>query len=318
MKICMVGTGRMAEAHSQAFAEIPDAHLHTAINLKAEHAHAFKTRYGYERGVTSLDEALAQGGFDTVVITTPNQLHFDQCVAALRADKHVLCELPLALSLGEVETLGRLAREHDRRLMVCHTERFQAGRMELHRRVVAGELHPKHVFGRFYMLRRGQMKTAQSHHGWDDNVLWHHGCHVMDAIMDIIGPHEALDLHAQFGPVWPSLGIPLDVDLTWRAISSITGEEVLVSVSLSHNARWLRHDYHVIGEEDDYLVDDHCLSNSDGVLADEAHMPGRVLVQDREFAAAVREGRAPLLDVPAALPTIRIVQAAWDQWLATQ
>ena len=136
--------------------------------------------------------------------------------------------------------------------------------------------------------------------------------------MDIIGPHEALDLRAQFGPVWPSLGVPLDVDLTWRAISPITGGEVLVSVSLSHNARWLRHDYHVIGEEDDYLVDDQYLSNSEGVLVDGANAPGRVLLQDQEFAAAVREGRAPLLDVPAALPTLRIVQAAWDQWLATQ
>ena len=157
MKICMVGTGRMAEAHSQAFAEIPDARLHTVINLKAEYADEFKNRFGYERAATSLDEALARGGFDTVVITTPNQLHYSQCVAALRADKHVLCELPLALSLGEVETLGRLAQERDRRLMVCHTERFQAGRMELHRRVVAGELHPLHIFARFYMLRRGQM-----------------------------------------------------------------------------------------------------------------------------------------------------------------
>jgi 2-hydroxy-4-carboxymuconate semialdehyde hemiacetal dehydrogenase len=190
--------------------------------------------------------------------------------------------------------------------------------MELHRRVVSGEFHPLHVFGRFYMLRRGQMRTAQSHHGWDDNVLWHHGCHVMDAVMDIIGPHAALDLHAQFGPIWPSLGIPLDVDLIWRAISPYTGAEVLVTVSLSHNARWLKHDYHVVGVEDDLLVDDYSLYNNEGMIVDGSQGPSRVLLQDQEFAAAVGEGRAPLLDVSAALPTIQIVQAAWDSWLATQ
>jgi 2-hydroxy-4-carboxymuconate semialdehyde hemiacetal dehydrogenase len=312
MKICMVGTGRMAFSHSRALGGLPDVQLHTAINPNIAYAEAFAREQGYARGMASLDEALAAGGFDAVVICTPNALHASQSAAALRAGKHVLCELPLALSLAETEELGRWARRNDRRAMVCHTERYEAGRIELRRRILAGEFHPLHLMTRFWMLRRGLLVTEQAHHGWVDSVLWHHGCHVVDAVMDILGPHEARNLSAQFGPDWPELGAPLDVTLQWRATSPITGDEVLVGVSLSHNAHWGAHDYHIIGLEDDLVSSAGELRNRDGVIVERPPYQTHVQLQDAEFVAAVREGRAPALDIEAALPTMRILQAAWD------
>ncbi len=312
MKICMVGTGRMAVSHSRALGALPDVQLHTTVNPNIAYAEEFAREHGYARGSTSLDEALAAGGFDTVVICTPNTLHASQSAAALRAGCHVLCELPLAMSLAEAEELGRLAREHDRRLMVCHTERYEAGRIELRRRVRASEFHPLHLMMRFWMLRRGQLRTEQAHHGWTDSALWHHGSHVVDAVMDILGPHEAQGLSAQFGPVWPALGAPLDFSLQWRATSPITGDNALVEVSLSHNAHWGAHDYHVIGLEDDLLSTAGELRNKDGVIVERPPYHTAVQGQDAEFVAAVHEGRAPELDVDAVLPTLRILQAAWD------
>jgi len=313
MRVCMVGTGRMAVSHSHALGAMPDVQLHTVINPNIAYAEAFAREEGYVRGMASLDEALAAGGFEAVVICTPNALHASQSAAALRAGQHVLCELPLALSLAETEELGRLAQQNDRRVMVCHTERYEAGRIELRRRILAGEFHPLHLMMRFWMLRRGPLITAQAHHGWVDSVLWHHGCHVVDAVMDMVGPHEARGLSAQFGPVWPALGAPLDVNLQWRARSPITGGEVLVDVTLSHNAHWGAHDYHIIGLEDDLLCSAGGLRNRDGVIVDRPSHQTDVLLQDTEFVAAVHEGRAPTIDVERALPTMRILQAAWDQ-----
>ena len=316
MRICMVGTGRMAVNHSRALASLPDVELHTVINPRQEYAETFRTEHGYQRAMASLEDALEADGFDAVVITTPNALHAAQSAAALRAGKHVLCEIPLALSLADVEALGRLARERDLRLMVCHTERYETGRIELRRRVADGELHPLHVFARFHMLRRGELKTEQAHHGWVDNVLWHHGCHTVDGVMDILGPHRPQDLSAHFGPAWPSLGAPLDVTLQWRALSPITGDDVLVQVSLSHNTHWGQHDYHVIGLEDTLLADQSSLRNRDGIITGEREYSDHVLGQDAEFVDAVRQRRAPTIDVEAVLPAMRVLQAAWDVWLA--
>jgi len=316
MRVCMVGTGRMAIAHSRALEALPDVELHTVVNPDLARAAAFAKEQGYLATAPTVEAACASGGLDTVVICTPNPLHFGQSATALRAGMHVLCELPLAMSLDEVETLGGLADAADLRLMVCHTERYEAGRIELRRRVSAGELHPLQILARFHMLRRGHMATAQAQHSWPDNALWHHGCHVVDAIMDIVGPHEPLDLSAHFGPASPGLGTPLDVSLNWRAISPITGEEVLVTASLSHNAHWGHHDYLVLGREAALMSSRGELHNREGVIVERpSSSPSGVALQDAEFVEAVREGRAPALDVPTILPTIRIVQAAWDVWL---
>ncbi len=238
MKICMVGSGRMAGCHSRALVSQPDVELHTVVNPNTEYAERLRREMGYQRVMANLDEALADESLDVVVVCTPNPLHFAQASAALRAGKHVLCELPVAMTLSECEELARLAAENGLRLMACHTQRFRAGRIELRRRIAQGELHPIRVQARLRGFRRGELKTEQARSGWVDNMLWHHGAHLIDAVMDIIGPHEARGLHVQWSPAWPSLGLPLDVDLHWKAISPITGGVVLVSVSLSHNSRW--------------------------------------------------------------------------------
>lgn len=316
MKACMVGTGRMAGAHSRALGEMAGVELQTVVNPDLARAATFAAEQGYVATAPTVEAACADGGFDLVVVCTPNPLHFEQSATALRAGKHVLCELPLAMSLAEVETLGRLADEGDLRLMVCHTERYEAGRMELHRRVVEGELHPAHVLARFHMMRRGHMITREQQHSWPDNALWHHGCHMVDAIMDILGPHEALDLAAHFGPASPELGTPLDMALSWRAVSPYTGEEVVVSTSLSHDAHWGIHDYRVLCREDEFVSCRGELLDRNGVVVERHTATSDIALQDSEFVAAIREHRAPALDVEAVLPTIRIVQAAWDKWNA--
>ncbi len=314
MKICTVGSGRMAAAHSQALGRLPDVQLHTVVDPDVEYAESLAKEFGYERVMPSLEEALTADGFDAVVVCTPNPLHAPQSAAALQARKHVLCEIPMALSLAEAERLASLAEENEVRLMICHTNRFKSGRIELRRRIEAGEFRPQKIICRFHMLRRGQLTTSRARHGWDDNALWHHGCHVIDSIMDIVGPHEAKGLSAQFGPTWPSLGVPLDADLQWTATSPITGDEVLVSISVSHNDPWPGHKYRVIGVEDTLLVEDSRLSNQQGVIVEGAPEQRGVELQDSEFVAAVLAGRAPLVDARTALLTMKILQSAWDEW----
>ncbi|MBC7235080.1 MAG: Gfo/Idh/MocA family oxidoreductase [Chloroflexi bacterium] len=314
MRICMVGSGRMAGVHSRALQNVSGVQLHTVVDPDLEYAEMLRQRFGYERALSSLDDALADERLDAVVICTPNALHAAQSAAALRAGKHVLCEIPLALSLAEAEALVRLAAEKGLRLMVCHTERFETGRIELRRRIAAGELHPLHIIACFFMFRRGELKTGQARRGWVDNMLWHHGCHTVDAIIDLLGPHVPRDLHVQWGPPWAPLGLPLDVDLHWRAPRPFDGEEVLVSISLSHNARWAQHEYRVIGLEDDWVSSHGTLRRRDEIVVDGALGSRPVERQDAEFVAAVCEGRAPAVDGSTVLPTMRILQVAWDIW----
>jgi len=308
MKIAMVGYGRMARVHSECFRRIAGVELDTLVGARQEPAEAFARQHGYPHVAYDLSEALSRWDVDAVIICTPSQRHAHEAEVALRAGKHVLCEIPLALSLQEADALVRLAAQQDRRLMVCHTERFEAGRMALRRRIAEGELHPLHVVACFHMLRRGQMQTGPERRGWDDDVLWHHGCHVVDGVLSLLGDERVTGLRAQFGPPWPGLDRPLDVDLQWRSPAGVT-----VSISLSHNAHWGVHEYRVIGVEDTLVADHGVLRNREGVLVEAGEPHGDVLRQDEEFVASVRQGREPEVSGRAVLPVMRVLQAAWDQ-----
>jgi 1,5-anhydro-D-fructose reductase (1,5-anhydro-D-mannitol-forming) len=63
------------------------------------------------RHTASLDQLLADPGVEAVYISTTNELHHDQTIAAARAGKHVLCEKPLALSLPEARGMVQACRD---------------------------------------------------------------------------------------------------------------------------------------------------------------------------------------------------------------
>jgi len=297
----------MAGVHSRCFRQIAGVILNTVVSTDTEALEPFADEFGYRRAMSDLHEALQDPDLDAVVICTPNALHASQSAAALRADKHVLCEIPLALGLNDGRKLARLAKERDLRLMVCHTERFRSGRIELAERIASGALHPSHVVARFHMLRRGELQTDPQREGWIDNLLWHHGCHTVDAVLSLLGETQALDLHAQFGPPWPGLDLPIDIDMQWH-----TPSDVLVNITLSHNAHWSAHDYRFLCLEDTVVCDHGTLRNNKGVLMQRDERLASNMRQTQEFVNAVRKGREPLVSGEVALPTLRILQKAWD------
>lgn len=313
INICMIGTGRMGHSHTKNLAAIPGVALHSVVGRTEEEARVFAQSAGYQHAGTNLDATLQAPEIDVVIVSTPNPLHAPQTACALRAGKHVLCELPLAMNLPEAEELAQLAQQQDKLVMVCHTERYEPGRLELWRRIQAGALHPLHVIADFYLLRRGACLTAEDRAPWYDNALWHHGCHAVDAVISLLGETETLDFHAVHGPATPGVSVPLDWALHWR-----TPKGVLVSITLSHNAVWHGHEYRVICEEDT-LVSGHwgMLSNKDGVIVDRREGSSSSSLQDQEFISAIRENRSPQppgVDASTALQTIRILQSAWEVW----
>ena len=287
INICMVGTGRMGHAHTKNLFAVPGVVLHSVVGRTTEEAADFAQSTGYRHSGADLEATLQSPEIDAVIVSTPNLLHGPQTACALRAGKHVLCELPLAMDLGEADALVQLSRRQDKLVMVCHTERYEPGRLELWRRIQTGALHPLHVIADFYLLRRGACLTAEDRAPWYDNALWHHGCHAVDAVISLLGEAQTLDFHAIHGPATPGVRVPLDWALHWR-----TPKGVLVSITLSHNAVWHGHEYRVICEEDTLVSGNWgMLSNKDGVIVDRRQGSSAGSLQDQEFIAAIRENR---------------------------
>ena len=84
-------------------------------------------QFGIARQVASFDEVLAMPDIDIIDICTPPSLHLEQCLAALAAGKHVVCEKPLVGSLAEVDRLIAAAHGAKGRLMPIFQYRFGNG-----------------------------------------------------------------------------------------------------------------------------------------------------------------------------------------------
>ncbi len=94
-----------------AFRDQPDGEVVAVMSSSAERARTYAADTGIGRAYDSLDALLADGEVDAVYISTTNELHRDQAIAAARAGKHVLCEKPLALALEDARAMQRAAEE---------------------------------------------------------------------------------------------------------------------------------------------------------------------------------------------------------------
>lgn len=100
------------------------ARLCGVLSSKRESAAKFCERHGVANGYTNIDEFLEDPSIDAVWVVSPNYLHKDHVMAALRAGKHVLCEKPLAMSAAECRAMIRAANKADRLLGVGYNTRF--------------------------------------------------------------------------------------------------------------------------------------------------------------------------------------------------
>lgn len=306
MRLCFVGYGSIAEEHAKAFRELPDVEFGWVVGRDPGSTQNFAQNWGFDRWTLDLEEAL-NADVDGVVITSPSDLHASQAIQSLRAGKHILAEIPVATNLADAEAVAAAARASGRIVQVAHTQRYEAPLMELRRRLEVGELHPHHVICRWFFLRRSNVNWKGRQRTWTDNLLWHHACHVVDAALWLLGGTEGSDVRAQFGPPHPELGIPLDLDLQFRSADQ------LVTIAMSYNSPWPRHDYFVIGEEAGVEFREGKLWSNEGVVFEPDATWKSIPEQNREWLLAVREQREAAVNVEAVLPAMRVLQAAQNQ-----
>lgn len=112
LRIGLIGTGYMGKCHALAwnavapvFGDIERPRL--AMLGEADEALAARRarELGFERATGDWRRLVADPGIDVISITTPNALHAEMAIAALKAGKHVWCEKPMAPSLAEAEAM---------------------------------------------------------------------------------------------------------------------------------------------------------------------------------------------------------------------
>lgn len=319
MNIATLGYGSIARSHVRAITalaateEWADLRLYGVMGRLPEATAAFAKEFGAAVATTDLDELLADPQLDAVIVCSPSGAHAEQTARVLRAGKHVLCEIPLALSLAETDELIALADAADRRLMVCHTQRYYAPLIEARRRIATGELHPHAIVSRYMFGRRENVNWQGRQRSWTDNLLWHHGCHAVDAALWLLGAadrNEEVAVAAQLALPGGGLEIPMDLTVTMR-----TARDQVATVAMSYNVSFAVHDYLIIGEEETIVFDDGALRDGQGIIVPKGEREGvdaPIPRQDAEFFAAIRDRREPAISGRSVRPAMAALQAAQD------
>jgi 2-hydroxy-4-carboxymuconate semialdehyde hemiacetal dehydrogenase len=317
VQVAILGYGAIAREHAFSLRRIGQEPFDGDISLSAvmgrllAPTRTFADEFGAALATTDLDELLADLGVEAVIICSPTDRHAEQTERALRAGKHVLCEIPLATSLAATDRLIDLAERAGLRLMVCHTQRYGAPLIEARRMIVSGDVRPRAMVSRYLLDKRENVSWTGRRRSWTDNLLWHHGCHAVDAALWLLGA-EATDVTARAASPDARLGIPMDLSILLR-----TTADQLVTVALSYQAMPPIQDYVVIADETTLVYANDELRDHTRVLVPAADHGGYDTTaldrQNSDFFASILAGSEPIATARSVRPAMAALQAAQDE-----
>ena len=312
MKICLAGGGAFGKKHLDALALIDGVEIASVIGRRLEPTQELAAKYGAAHAGTNLDEALAMPDIDAVILATPTGMHAEQGLAAMNAGKHVLIEIPMADSLADSEALVARQAETGLVAMAGHVRRFNPSHQYVHNRIIAGDLNIQQMDVQTYFFRRKNISADGSPRSWTDHLLWHHACHTIDLFMYQTG-EMVTEVHGVQGPIHPELGIAMDMSIIMKTPS---GKICTLSLSFNNDGplgtffRYICDNQTYIARYDD-LFDGR--DEQIDVSTVDVSTNGIELI-DREFIAAILEGREPNSSLAQCLPAMQVMDMIEKQF----
>lgn len=305
VRVAVVGVGAFGRQHLEALRAVPQAAVVAVAGADPEQTRRAAEKFDVPCAAAGLDEVLAAVEVDAVVLATPTPLHAEQAVATMRAGKHVLVEIPIADSSADARLVDEVARETGLVCMAGHTRRFNPSHQWVHAQIRSGELSIQQMDVQTYFMRRSNLNAVGEPRTWTDHLLWHHAAHTVDLFAHQTG-EPIVRARALQGPPHPELGIAMDMSVQLQAAGG-----ALCTLSLSFNNDGpFGTVFRYIGDTGTYVARyDQLFTGSDDEIdvSGVAVSSSGVELEDREFVAAVREGRQPSAAVSAVLPAYEVL-----------
>jgi 2-hydroxy-4-carboxymuconate semialdehyde hemiacetal dehydrogenase len=311
MRIALAGAGAFGEKHLDGLKLIDGVEITSIISRTGEQAAAVAEKYGAKHSSTELEDALARDDVDAVILCTPTQLHAEQAIACMKAGKHVQVEIPLADSWADAQAVLDMQKETGLTCMVGHTRRFNPSHQYVKNQIDAGTFNIQQMDVQTYFFRRKNMNAKGQPRSWTDHLLWHHAAHTVDLFAYMSDP--IVKANAIEGPHHPELGIAMDMSIQ---LKSAKGAICTLSLSFNNDGP-LGTFFRYIGDTATYIARYDDLFNGKEEQIDVSKVAvsmNGIELQDREFIAAIREGREPNSSVQQVLPCYKVLHDLEQQF----
>ena len=311
IKVALAGAGAFGIKHLDGIKDIGDVEVVSLVGRRIEPTKEIAAKYGIPHVTTELADSLALSELDAVILCTPTQMHAAQSMACLEAGKHVQVEIPLADSWRDAQAVAELQKQTGLIAMCGHTRRFNPSHQWVHRKIIAGEFNIQQMDVQTFFFRRSNMNALGQPRSWTDHLLWHHAAHTVD-LFAYQTRSPIVKANAIQGPIHPTLGIAMDMSIQLKA-----ADGAICTLSLSFNNDGpLGTFFRYIGDTGTYLARYDDLFNGKDEKIDvskvDVSMNG-IELQDREFFAAIREGREPNSSVVQVLPCYKVLHGLEQQ-----
>ena len=192
-EIGIIGAGGVAALHAESAAKA-GLRVRAVCDVQPERARALAEKTPGALVTASRDELLAIPQITAVAVATPNALHKDMAIAALRAGKDVLLEKPMGMNPAECDAIIEAVRETGRLLQLGFVCRCAPATEAARKLVVDGRLgRIYHAKASLYRRRGipglGHWFTTRSQSG--GGVLMDLGVHLIDMVLYLTGHPKA-------------------------------------------------------------------------------------------------------------------------------
>ena len=305
IQVALAGAGAFGIKHLDAIGPIADVKVVSLIGRERAKTEEVAAKYGIPHVSTDLADSLAMQQVDAVILCTPTQMHAAQAIACLEAGKHVQVEIPLADRLRDAWRVVETQERTGRIAMCGHTRRFNPSHQWVRRRILAGEFRIQQMDVQTYFFRRTNTNALGQPRSWTDHLLWHHAAHTVDLFAWQTGS-PIVKANAIQGPIHPKLGIAMDMSIQLQAANG-----AICTLSLSFNNDGpLGTFFRYIGDSGTYIArhDDLVTGKEEKIDVSRVDVSTNgIELQDREFFAAIREGREPNASVAQVLPCYEVL-----------
>lgn len=207
INVAVVGKGSMGRTHSASiklldycYKNLPfDVKLHTLVTRNAGTAKSDAESLGFENYCLDYDEMLKNPDIDVVDICTPNNVHFEMILKAVKAGKHILCEKPLAVSAEEAEKIEKLTKGYDKCCGMVFNNRHLPSAIRARELVKEGRIGRLLTFRSVYLHSSGTDPDKNA--GWKQNkdicgggVLFDLGSHAIDLLHFVLGDDDGCEI----------------------------------------------------------------------------------------------------------------------------
>jgi 2-hydroxy-4-carboxymuconate semialdehyde hemiacetal dehydrogenase len=305
IKVALAGAGAFGIKHLDGIKLIDGVEVVSLIGRELPKTQEVADKYGIAHVTTDLNESLAMKDVDAVILCTPTQMHASQSIACLKAGKHVQVEIPLCDVYKDGAEVVDLQKQTGLVAMCGHTRRFNPSHQFVHQQIQAGQFNIHQMDVQTYFFRRTNMNALGQARSWTDHLLWHHAAHTVDLFAYQAGS-PVVKANAVQGPIHPTLGIAMDMSIQLQAANG-----AICTLSLSFNNDGpLGTYFRYIGDTATYIARYDDLFNGKEEKIDVSKVAvsmNGIELQDREFFAAIREGREPNGSVAQVLPCYQVL-----------